>query len=124
VARLSAHVKAPGVLARRLGQIGLVDRAQGAALQAALRPGQRLVSREGDLWRWDGFRAGAEDAPSAAALRLQQLNRLVQLKRDLEEVARGLMARGRRMRPCRRGWRIWRGRIRWRGMRGGRRMRG
>jgi len=87
VARLSAHVKAPGVLARRLGQIGLVDRAQGAALQAALLPGQRLVSREGDLWRWDGFRAGAEDAPSAAALRLQQLNRLVQLKRDLEEVA-------------------------------------
>jgi chromosome segregation protein len=87
VARLSAHVKAPGVLARRLGQIGLVDRAQGAALQAALLPGQRLVSREGDLWRWDGFRAGSEDAPSAAALRLQQLNRLVQLKRDLEEVA-------------------------------------
>ncbi len=87
VARLSAHVKAPGVLARRLGQIGLVDRAQGAALQAALLPGQRLVSREGDLWRWDGFRAGAEDAPSAAALRLQQLNRLVQLKRDLEDVA-------------------------------------
>ena len=87
VARLSAHVKAPGVLARRLGQIGLVDRAQGAALQAALLPGQRLVSKEGDLWRWDGFRAGAEDAPSAAALRLQQLNRLVQLKRDLEEVA-------------------------------------
>lgn len=87
VARLSAHVKAPGVLARRLGQIGLVDMAQGAALQAALLPGQRLVSREGDLWRWDGFRAGSEDAPSAAALRLQQLNRLVQLKRDLEEVA-------------------------------------
>ncbi len=87
VVRLSAHVRAPGVLARRLGQIGLVDRAQGAVLQAALLPGQRLVSREGDLWRWDGFRAGAEDAPSAAALRLQQLNRLVQLKRDLEEVA-------------------------------------
>jgi uncharacterized membrane protein YbhN (UPF0104 family) len=52
-----------------------------------LQPGQRLVSREGDLWRWDGFRAGAEDAPSAAALRLQQLNKLTQLKRDLEEVA-------------------------------------
>ncbi|MEY4698177.1 MAG: chromosome segregation protein, partial [Pseudomonadota bacterium] len=87
VARLSDHVRAPGVLARRLGQIGLVARDQGAALQASLLPGQRLVSAEGDLWRWDGFRAGAEDAPSAAALRLQQLNRLVQLKRDLEEVA-------------------------------------
>ncbi|MEF3048331.1 chromosome segregation protein SMC [Pseudotabrizicola sp. L79] len=86
-APLASHVGAPAVLARRLSQIGLVARDQGAALQADLRPGQRLVSLEGDLWRWDGFRASAEDAPSAAAARLQQLNRLVQLKRDLEEVA-------------------------------------
>lgn len=84
---LATEVQGPAVLARRLSQIGLVSRDQGFALQADLRPGQRLVSVEGDLWRWDGFRAGAEDAPSAAALRLQQLNRLVQLKRDLEEVA-------------------------------------
>jgi chromosome segregation protein len=84
---LAAHVTAPAVLARRLGQIGLVDRARGAELQPALRPGQRLVSIEGDLWRWDGFRAGAEDAPSAAALRLQQLNRLEALRHDLEEAA-------------------------------------
>ncbi len=84
---LATEVQGPAVLARRLSQIGLVSREQGFALQADLRPGQRLVSVEGDLWRWDGFRAGAEDAPSAAALRLQQLNRLVQLKRDLEEVA-------------------------------------
>ena len=87
VVALSAHVVAPAVLARRLGQIGLIDRDSGPRLQADLQPGQRLVSREGDLWRWDGFRAGAEDAPSAAALRLQQLNRLTALKRDLEEVA-------------------------------------
>jgi chromosome segregation protein len=87
VSPLAAHVTAPAVLGRRLGQIGLVSRDQGAALQGALQPGQRLVSVEGDVWRWDGFRAGAEDAPSAAALRLQQLNRLVQLKRDLEDVA-------------------------------------
>lgn len=84
---LAKHVTAPSVLARRLSQIGLVQRRDGAALQAALRPGQRLVSLEGDLWRWDGFRASAEDAPSAAAARLQQLNRLVQLKRDLEEIS-------------------------------------
>jgi len=36
------------------------------------------------LWRWDGFRTGSEDAPSAAALRLQQLNRLEELKQGLE----------------------------------------
>lgn len=84
---LAAHVGAPPVLLRRLSQIGLVTRDEGARLQPDLRPGQRLVSVEGDLWRWDGFRAGADDAPSAAALRLRQLNRLVQLKRDLEEVS-------------------------------------
>ena len=56
-------------------------------MQARLRPGQRLVSVGGDLWRWDGFRVGAEEAPSEAALRLQQLNRLVELKRTLEEVS-------------------------------------
>ena len=84
---LAPHVGAPEVLTRRIGQIGLVKRSEGARLQAALLPGQRLVSLEGDLWRWDGFRAGAEDAPSAAALRLQQINRLTVLKRDLEEVS-------------------------------------
>lgn len=82
---LADHVDAPDVLARRLSQIGLVSREAGFQLQERLLPGQRLVSREGDLWRWDGFRAGADDAPSAAALRLQQLNRLQQIKGDLSQ---------------------------------------
>ncbi len=87
VAALTNYVTVPEVLARRMSQVGLVDQADGPRLQADLKPGQRLVSSEGDLWRWDGFRAGAEDAPSAAALRLQQLNRLTELKRDLEEAS-------------------------------------
>ncbi|MEX0284650.1 MAG: chromosome segregation protein SMC [Paracoccaceae bacterium] len=86
VVPLSLHVEVPEVLRRRIGQIGLVDADAGNGLQAALKPGQRLVSMEGDLWRWDGFRAWAEDAPSAAALRLEQLNRLEGLKQDLERV--------------------------------------
>ncbi len=85
VQAMTNFVKVPDVLERRMGQVGLVNRVEGAQLQGTLKPGQRLVSLEGDLWRWDGFRAGAEDAPSAAALRLQQLNRLVELKRDLED---------------------------------------
>ncbi|WP_090200205.1 chromosome segregation protein SMC [Yoonia tamlensis] len=87
VKALTNFVTVPEVLARRMAQVGLVDAADGPRLQADLKPGQRLVSVEGDLWRWDGFRAGAEDAPSAAALRLQQLNRLTDLKRDLEEAS-------------------------------------
>ncbi len=85
IAALTSYVTVPDVLARRMSQVGLVDADDGAALQAELLPGQRLVSKDGDLWRWDGFRTGAEDAPSAAALRLQQLNRLGELKQNLEE---------------------------------------
>jgi chromosome segregation protein len=87
VTALTNYVDVPGVLTRRMSQVGLVAAVDGPRLQADLKPGQRLVSVEGDLWRWDGFRAGAEDAPSAAALRLQQLNRLTDLKRDLEEAS-------------------------------------
>ena len=87
VTPLTQHVSVPDVLVRRMGQIGLVDPDDGPRLQKALLPGQRLVSPEGDLWRWDGFRAWAEDAPSAAALRLQQLNRLEVLKQSLEQAS-------------------------------------
>ena len=84
VTPLSLHVSVPSALARRMSQIGLADADDAARLHDQLQPGQRLVSLEGDLWRWDGFRAWAEDAPSAAALRLQQLNRLEALKQAQE----------------------------------------
>ncbi len=80
--RLSDHVKAPAELARRLAQIGLVARADGPRLASRLRPGQRLVSREGDLWRWDGFVVAA-NAPTAAARRLAERNRLGDLEKEL-----------------------------------------
>lgn len=84
VAALSDHVTVPDMLLRRMGQVGLVDAGDGVRLQAELLPGQRLVSRTGDLWRWDGYRTGAEDAPSAAALRLEQLNKIAALREDLQ----------------------------------------
>ncbi len=77
---LSRFAKAPQVLHRRLSQIGVVaDLAQGDSLHAALRPGQRLVSKDGALWRWDGYRMAA-GAPTPAATRLGQRNRLVALR--------------------------------------------
>ncbi|QIE41199.1 AAA family ATPase [Rhodobacteraceae bacterium SC52] len=82
---LSTHVAVPDVLGRRLSQIGLIQPEQADALQPLLQPGQRLVSKAGDLWRWDGFRAAAADAPSAAALRLEQINRLTELEEALAE---------------------------------------
>ncbi len=78
---LNEVVKAPQQLARRLAQIGLVEAADGPRLQKELKSGQRLVSRDGALWRWDGYMASA-DAPTAAAQRLAQKNRLAELDRE------------------------------------------
>src|SRR5262249_39987024 len=50
---LSEVVRAPGRLARRLSQVGVVaSTEQALALQGELKPGQRLVTTTGDLWRW------------------------------------------------------------------------
>lgn len=81
VTPLSKYVNAPKALARRLAQIGLVDSAQGETLQSKLKAGQRLVTREGDLWRWDGYTALA-DAPTASAKRLAERNRLDALSEE------------------------------------------
>ena len=80
---LADHTRAPDALARRLSQIGVVrDRDQGDALCGQLVQGQRLVSIEGALWRWDGFTV-APGASTAAATRLAHRNRLGQLRDDL-----------------------------------------
>ncbi len=94
---LAAFVSGAPALMRRLAQVGIVEAAAGAQLQAQLKPGQRLVSRAGDLWRWDGVVAAA-DAPTAAARRLAERNRLADLEleaeiaRDALEEARALLA--------------------------------
>ncbi len=79
---LTKNVTAPAALARRLAQIGVIDRADAARLQPLLKPGQRLVSLEGDLWRWDGF-AVAAHAPTGAARRLAERNRLAEIEAEL-----------------------------------------
>jgi chromosome segregation protein len=80
---LAAHVDAPIELARRLAQIGVVAKERGAALVSQLKTGQRLVSPEGDVWRWDGFVTAAH-APTGAARRLAERARLVDIETELE----------------------------------------
>jgi chromosome segregation protein len=84
---LARFVKAPTQLARRLAQVGVVERDTGIRLARGLKAGQRLVSREGDLWRWDGFVAAAH-APTGAARRLAQRSRFAEIDTELES-ARG-----------------------------------
>ncbi len=72
----------PEALKRALTHILLLPEGEtGDLYQPNLAPGQILVSREGALWRWDGYtvRAGAA---SEAAVRLKQRNRLAELQRE------------------------------------------
>jgi chromosome segregation protein len=81
---LSDHVQAPAALKARLDAVGVIKPEQAAEAAAKLKPGQRLVTREGDLWRWDGLVARA-DAPSASVARLENRNRLDSIRTELED---------------------------------------
>jgi chromosome segregation protein len=82
---LRQYVKAPQELSRRIVQIGVVERADGPRLAKLLKPGQRLVSKDGDSWRWDGFSVAA-NAPTGAARRLAGKNRLADIETELQVV--------------------------------------
>lgn len=84
VEALASLVEAPTELTRRLAQIGVVPKERGAELVSQLKTGQRLVSLEGDVWRWDGFVAAAH-APTGAARRLAERARLVDIEQELEQ---------------------------------------
>ncbi|MEG3164597.1 AAA family ATPase [Sphingomonas sp. PB2P19] len=71
---LAPHVDAPPALARRLAQIFVTDIDTGQPLAV----GQRLVTRDGLLRRWDGFATSGSGA--AAVERLVRLNRLKALQ--------------------------------------------
>ncbi|MDB5461038.1 MAG: smc, partial [Caulobacteraceae bacterium] len=86
VVALGPLVRAPGVLDARLAFVGLVERNDGDRLQDSLPVGARLVSREGDLWRWDGFVSRAE-APRPAAVRMAQKTRLAELEAEIDQLA-------------------------------------
>ena len=79
---LGTKVVGPRALARRLAQVGLADHDNADRLQAQLQLGQRLVSREGGLWRWDGLVRKPDGARKAAA-RLKQQNRRRELDIEL-----------------------------------------
>ncbi len=79
---LADHVTAPGQLLRRLKQVAVADADSGQSLAI----GQRLVTRDGHMRRWDGF--VAEGAGAAAAERLLRANRLAALAAELPALER------------------------------------
>ena len=85
VVPISDKVKAPVEMTRRLGFIGLVDSINGPRFQKFLKPGQKLVSKEGAIWRWDGYCCLEVENLSEATTRLKQDNRLSELLTLIEK---------------------------------------
>ncbi|HEB79868.1 MAG TPA: chromosome partitioning protein ParA, partial [Rhodospirillales bacterium] len=82
---LALFVKGPAALTRRLTQIGVVaTEDSGKRLAPSLHQGQRLVSRDGAFWRWDGYMI-SKGAQTAATARLEQRNRLKDVRAKLED---------------------------------------
>lgn len=89
---LAKYVVAPAAMARCLPQIGVAaDAANAASLSARLLPGQMIVTRDGGAWRWDGL-TRKPGAPTAAAIRLTQRNRLADLESELDAAEQALAA--------------------------------
>ena len=83
---LAGRITAPPELSARLAYVALVEAGDGARLMAELSPGQRLVSKAGDLWRWDGF-ASKAGAPRPAEARLKQRARLAEVQAEIARLA-------------------------------------
>ncbi len=74
------HVQAPLELTARLSMIHVVDNDDGQALT----PGERLVTRDGKLRRWDGF--VADDDGATTAEQLIRANRLAELTETIPPI--------------------------------------
>jgi chromosome segregation protein len=81
---LADHVTAPTALARRLAQIAVADHDEGQQLAV----GQRMVTRDGRLRRWDGFVSFGDGA--ATAERLARSNRREAIAAQLPQVRVGV----------------------------------
>ena len=81
---LSNYVKGSDALKRRLNQTGIINKEDGMKLISRLKYGQRLVSKEGDLWRWDGL-VVTSTSSSSASERLQNRNQLEDTIKSIDE---------------------------------------
>ena len=81
---LSNYVGGSKAIKRRIDQTGIINKEDGIKLISKLKYGQRLVSKEGDLWRWDGLVVASSSASSASE-RLQNRNQLEDIIKSIDE---------------------------------------
>ena len=84
---LSSRIKGPDVLNYLFEHVGIVSSTEeGDKLSKMLFPGQQLITKEGDLWRWDGFVRYSTGEISKNALKVRNQKKVVDIQGNLKEI--------------------------------------
>tara|TARA_B100001287_G_C22680114_1_gene529851 strand:- start:238 stop:2883 length:2646 start_codon:yes stop_codon:yes gene_type:complete len=78
IVKFSSLIKAPENLKKKLEFIGLIENKDNVlGLQKELKSGQIMVSRSGEIWRWDGYVSRGKQNNSTKAILDQLKNRRI-----------------------------------------------
>ncbi len=78
IIKFSNLIQAPENLKKKLEFIGLIEKKENVLeIQKKLRPGQIIVSRLGEIWRWDGYVSKGRQNNSTKAILDQLKNRRI-----------------------------------------------
>ena len=78
IKKFSTFIKSPDNLKRKLEFIGLIDdKSNILELQNQLTPGQILISKSGEIWRWDGYVSKGKQSSSTKVVLEQLKNRRI-----------------------------------------------
>jgi len=78
IKKFSTFVKSPDNLKKKLEFIGLIeDKTNITDLQNQLTPGQVLISKSGEIWRWDGYVSKGKQSSSTKIVLEQLKNRRI-----------------------------------------------
>tara|TARA_B100000575_G_scaffold170741_1_gene136681 strand:+ start:1638 stop:4283 length:2646 start_codon:yes stop_codon:yes gene_type:complete len=78
IIKFSSLIKAPDNLNKKLEFVGLIENKENILdIQKSLNPGQIIVSRQGEIWRWDGYVSKGKQNNSTKAILDQLKNRRI-----------------------------------------------
>ena len=78
ITKFSSLIKAPDNLKKKLEFVGLIENKENVLeIQKTLTPGQILVSKVGEIWRWDGYVSKGKQNKSTKAILEQLKNRRI-----------------------------------------------
>jgi chromosome segregation protein len=85
---LSQHVTVPDELQAVISGVGVAsDHTAATTISSTLEPGQAVVTRDGHIWRWDGFRSSMS---GAAAEEIRRAQRLRVLEAEVADAGRAV----------------------------------